>query len=260
MALRFFALASFLVALAVLAAPVRAQVDERPHVVFLINEDPNNYEAHVTIPPFAGHLQRDHGMKTTVIAAEGDLPNIRFPGLDRLSEADLLVVFFRRAALPADQLDAIKTYLDQGKPLVGIRTANHAFAVRASDGEIHQGHEDWADFVPDILGQLNRGYGPAALGTSVAVVPEAAGHPILKDFKPEQWQSTGNVYHVELTDREATVLLTGTAGDNVEPIAYTREVNESRIFYTSLGYPADFQVPQFRTLLINGILWAVKKD
>ncbi|MEX1136744.1 MAG: ThuA domain-containing protein [Balneolales bacterium] len=234
--------------------------EQEPQVVFLINEDPDNYGAHQTIPPFAEMLQHDYEFQTTVISAEGELPNIRFPDLEALTEADLLVVFFRRAALPQGQLRVIKNYLNERKPLVAIRTANHGFAVRESDGDILNGYEDWGDFVPDILGQENRGYGPAALGTSVAVVPEVAEHPILEGFEPEKWQSTGNVYHIELLDKDATVLLTGTAGDDVEPIAYTRKAGESKVFYTSLGYPEDFQVPQFRQLLINGIHWALEED
>lgn len=112
--------------------------------------------------------------------------------------------------------------------------------------------------MPDILGSKNRGYGPGALGTKVAVVSEAENHPILKGFEPAQWHSTGNVYYTApLLDKEATVLLTGEVEDKVEPIAWTRTAGESRGFYTSLGYPADFDVPQFRTLLINDICWAL---
>lgn len=241
------------------AAAAPTTLEEQPHIVFLINEDPYNYEAHETIPPFAEMLDREHGFQTTVIQGEGDLSAFRFPGLEEaLAEADLLVVFFRRIALSHEQLGAIKSYLNDGHPLVGIRTANHAFSVRSEDGEIPEGYEDWWDFVPDILGCENRGYGSSEIGTEVAVVPEAADHPILEGFEPAQWHSTGNVYHVApLLDEEATVLLTGTAGDDVEPIAWTRMAGESRVFYTSLGYPDDFEVPQFRTLLINGIRWAL---
>jgi len=42
-----------------------------------------------------------------------------------------------------------------------------------------------------------------------------------------------------------------------EPIAWTRFADNSRIFYTSLGYPDDFKLPQFRRLLINAIYWAL---
>jgi hypothetical protein len=104
--------------------------NEKPHIVFLISEDPLNYQAHKTIP---------------------------------------------------------------GKPLVGIRTANHAFSVR---DEVPEGYESWWDFVPDILGCENRGYGAVELGTEVAFTPEAIGHSITKGFEPASWHSAGNIYHV----------------------------------------------------------------
>src|SRR5258706_2842473 len=144
--------------------------NEKFHIVFLISEDPDNYEATKTIPVFADRLHREHGFKVTVLLGEGDRAAFRFPGLDVLSQADLIVVFCRRVALSHEQINMIKNYLKQGKPVVGIRTANHAFTAR---GEISNGYEAWPEFVPDILGCENRGYGSAELGTDVAMVPSA---------------------------------------------------------------------------------------
>lgn len=232
--------------------------NEKPHIVFLISEDPDNYNAHKTIPQFADMLTREHGFQVSVLQGEGDLEAFHFPGLEVLSEADLLVIFFRRIALSHEQLNMIKHYLDKGKPLVGIRTANHAFSVR---GEVPDGYQDWWDFVPEILGCENKGYGSPELGTEVAVVPEEDDHPILEGFEPAQWHSKGNVYYVApLLDQEATVLLTGRVENKVEPIAWTRTAAKSRVFYTSLGYPEDFEIPQFRHLLVNGIRWALNQN
>lgn len=234
-------------------------LEEKPLVVFLISEDPDNYEAHTTIPTYAEMLARDQGFKVTVIQGRGPRNAFEFPGLDVLTEADLVIVFFRRVALPHGQLDAIKNYLRQGNPLVGIRTANHAFDVR--EGNIPEGYQDWQDFVPDILGCENRGYGSTELGTMVTIAPRSEGHPILEGFDSDPWHSEGNIYIVApLIDQKAVILLTGTAGDKTEPIAWTRKAGESRIFYTSLGYPKDFEVPRFRRLLTNGIRWALDME
>jgi len=35
---------------------------------------------------------------------------------------------------------------------------------------------------------------------------------------------------------------------------------QSRIFYTSLGHPADFSDAAFTTLLTNAVFWALQKD
>lgn len=230
--------------------------NEKFHIVFLISEDPDNYEATRTIPIFADLLKREHGFKVTVLLGEGDRAAFRFPGLEVLAQADLIVVFCRRVALSHEQLNMIKNYLKHGKPLVGIRTANHAFTVR---DEIGNGFEAWPEFVPDILGCENRGYGPPELGTDVVMVPSAKDNPILKGFEPAQWHSPGSLYLVApLIDRGVIVLVTGKVQEKVEPIAWTRyTADKSRVFYTSLGFPSNFGVPQFHNLLVNGIYWAL---
>jgi type 1 glutamine amidotransferase len=230
-----------------------------PHIVFLVSNeaDANSYEAARTIPSFAERISRQHGFQTTVIKAEGPIAASRLPGIEAVSKAELLVVFCRRLGLQPEQLTTIKNHVNAGRPVVGIRTANHAFSVR---GEIPSGYVAWWEFVADVLGAENRGYGPEKAGTRVAVVREAASHPILRDF-PAAWHSKGNVYFTApLIDPQATVLLTGTADDRTEPIAWTRLAGRSRVFYTSLGHPADFEVPHFQTLLLNGIRWALGQD
>jgi type 1 glutamine amidotransferase len=239
-------------------AAAAAATAAKPHVVFLISEDPDNYEAHRTIPVFAETLRKDTGFEVTVIKGEGERTAFRFPRLvEILPRADLVVVFARRLALPAEQMNALKGHLKNGKPLVGIRTANHAFTPRE---KIAEGYVAWPEFVADVLGCENRGYGAARFGTDVAATKEAAGHPILRGV-PAQWHSKGNVYHVApLLDSRATVLLTGTIPDKTEPIAWTRTAAEgSRVFYTSLGYPADFDTAEVPTLLTNGIRWALNR-
>jgi type 1 glutamine amidotransferase len=232
--------------------------DKNPkaHVVFLISEDPDNYQATSTIPIFADSLTRKYGFKVTVLLGEGERTSFIFPGLEVISEADLVVVFCRRVALPHSQLALIKNYLKQGKPLVGIRTAHHAFSAV---GQIANGHQAWPEFPADILGCENRGYGPTELGTDVSVVSEVKNHSILRSLTQPQWHSKGNTYHVApLLDSNAVVLLTGSVKGKVEPIAWIRQTpDRNRVFYTSLGYPADFLDPQFTNLLSNGIHWAL---
>jgi hypothetical protein len=231
------------------------------HLVFLVSspDDANSYESARTIPPFAGMLQRQHGYRTTVLTSRMPESASGFPNIQAVAEADLLVVFCRRLGLPPEQLTTIKNHLNAGRPVVGLRTANHAFSVR---GTFTPGHFAWWEFVADVLGAENRGYGPAAPGTAVSVVPAVRTHPIVRGL-PADWHSKGNLYlTAPLLDRRATVLLTGMVAERVEPIAWTRMAGESRVFYTSLGHPADFDEsqPHFRTLLLNGIRWALGKN
>ena len=233
---------------------------KKPRIVFLVTKDTNNYEGHRTVPLFAEKLEKEYGYEVTVLLGTGDHGSYRYPSMDALSQADLLVIFARRIALPHEQMNAIKSYLSKGKPLIGIRTANHAFDVQGKIADVANGFEDWPGFVADFLGCQNRGYGPDALGYDVTVVAEAANHPIVKDLQIKQWHSKGGIYKVApLLDKEATVLLMGKVNDLVEPIAWTRNAGKSRVFYISMGYPDDFQSQQFITLLTSGIKWALDK-
>jgi putative membrane-bound dehydrogenase-like protein len=232
------------------AAPPAAKI------LFLVNDEPDNYEAARTIPAFAKDLQERRGHHCTVIQGVLPLEKLHFPGLEKLDTSDLLVVFFRRSALTPGQLGIIRRHLAAGKPLVGIRTANHAFSVKT---EPAAGHEKWWEFVPEVLGCENRGYGKTEDGVDVKAVPEQSRHPILDGVEPRSWHSQGPLYLVKpLVDDKATVLLLGSGPKSAdEPIAWTRMAGKSRIFSTSLGYPTDFELPQYRRLLQNGIEWAL---
>lgn len=227
-----------------------------PHIVFLITEDELNYEAHKTIPVFAEYLQKKLGYKASVLLGSGPRGAYTYPKMEVLNNADLLVVFARRIALPHQQMKILKAYTAAGKPVVGIRTANHAFTAM---DEIAEGFEDWPEFVADVLGCKNRGYGPVEPGTDVSVVSDVRNHPILNGLASQQWHSQGNVYLVDpLLDKKATVLLQGKVNEITQPVAWTRMAGRSQVFYTSLGFPADFEMPQFVTLLTNAIKWALK--
>src|SRR5690349_11959430 len=126
---RLFLLAT--VTLLSVGLSVTAQTRRPPHIVFMIGED--EYHTWDTLPEFAKRELEPHGyVVTTIQQDEKDKNN--FPGLvDALKSADLLFVSVRRRTPPPDQLNAVRAHLDAGKPLVGIRTACHAFALRPND-------------------------------------------------------------------------------------------------------------------------------
>jgi len=228
----------------------RFREDKRPHIVFLISED--EYHAAETLPAFAQLLQDCFGYYCTVVLGHGkhDLT-----GVEALKTADAAVLFIRRRALPPQQLEMLRAYLESGKPLVALRTASHAFAA---DGKPPAGHVEWRSFDRDVLGCQYRGHGPNQLGSEVTVAAGTA-HPILAGVKPLQWHSRGSLYQHSLVDPQATVLLQGSALNLSEPIAWTRTYKGGRVFYTSLGHRADFAEPQFQTLLIGAIHWAMNR-
>ncbi len=243
------------------SASVKANAKSKiPHIVFLISEDPDNYEAHLTIPGFAKSLSESGRYKTSVLQGSSKRTSYRFPNFEILKEADLVVVFARRLALPKEQMDILKQYLKNGGGLVGIRTANHAFTLLKGD-VAETGFGQWPEFVSTVLGCENRGYGPATAKTEVKVNESFENHEILKDIGDKSWISDGNLYLVApLLDRNAKVLLHGLSDQKSQPIAWTRQYGKSRVFYTSLGYPSDFKNQNFIKLLENAMDWTLNRS
>lgn len=252
--------------------PFRFQEDKRPSVVFLSAE--NEYNAAETLPVFAHELELHHGLRCEILQAstakQGE--EIHFiSGMETLTNADLVVVYARRRGFQADQMKYLQDFLDRGKPLIGLRTASHAFDSRGSAPK--EGHDEWLKFDPEVLGGNYHGHysaGPVATITLADVAPPpsgvnpagggwATGHPILKGIELPL-RSNGSLYKASPLAAGATLLLTGEIPDEKpEPVAWTHQYKNSRVFYTSLGHVDDFASPQFRKLLTNAIFWAMNR-
>lgn len=235
---------------------------EKKNIVFLISKDPDNYEADRTIPAFADQLEDNYPIVTHILQGTGPRTAYKFPDLSVLQEADLLVVFCRRLALADHQMEQIKNYIHSGNPVMGIRTANHAFSVR--NDSIPDGYTDWWDFVPQVLGSMNEGYGPVEPGTTISVVSSAVTHPILQGIEETYWHSVGNVYKVgESLDPAATVLLRGIVEEAGldEPVAWIYK-NEfgGQVFYSSVGHPADFENKDNIKILNQAVAWLIQQS
>jgi type 1 glutamine amidotransferase len=182
-------------------------------------------------------------------------------GLDALAEADLMIVSMRRQFLPEKELDKIKAYCKTGKPVVGIRTASHAFASR--DGKIPAGHAEWKGFDPEIFGGNYAGHHENksdAVRTVVWASEAGRSHPILTGVRRDEFGSASWLYKVLPLEPRTEPLMIGRAGEEkgFQPVVWTHfSEHGNRVFYTSLGHPDDFANPDFRRLLINGILWSL---
>jgi type 1 glutamine amidotransferase len=161
----------------------------------------------------------------------------------------------RRQAPPKEQFALVRAHLAAGKPLIGIRTASHAFGAKPKDEQ----HEGWMTFDQDVLGGSYKnhfGNVPAVL----SLAPGAAVHVILAGVDPSQL-STERLYKNLTLASTATPLLMGRSqGDSTDQhVAWVNQVGKSRVFYTSLGAPADFQKADFRRLLTNAVFWALDR-
>lgn len=234
------------------------------NIVIMTVEDPNNYEAPRTMREFAEKELRPLGHHVTVI--DGDKPQMHhFAGLvEALKDADLLVLFSRRRFPPQEQMAAIRAHLAAGKPLLGIRTANHAFLPKPKE-VVDASLAPWPEFTHEVLGGENTGYETKGLPYSVSVAPGAEASVLLKGVNTAGIRGYQSLYQVLPLAADATPILIGTAQAGAatppQPIAWTRTYGsgKARIFYTSLGAPEDMRSADVRRLLLNAVGWTLQK-
>ncbi|MFM7592762.1 MAG: ThuA domain-containing protein, partial [Isosphaeraceae bacterium] len=181
------------------------------------------------------------------------------PGLDAIDEADVLLISVRRKPLKAAQLDKIQQFVRSGKPVVGIRTASHAFHLRT--GQPPEGTASWPGLDAEVWGGSYTNHHANDLKSQIIAIDSAKDHPVLMGVKVPFHQG-GSLYKVNPLQPGAVPLLNGQAeGVGLEPVAYTFTRNDGgRSFYTSLGHKADFENPAFIRLLVNSLLWAAGRD
>jgi type 1 glutamine amidotransferase len=233
------------------------------NIVVLVVEDPNNYEAPATMRDFVEKSLKPLGHKVALIEGDNPQPH-HFSGLiEALKDADLLVLFARRRFPPESQMAAIRAHLNSGKALLGIRTANHAFAPKP--GEVAPpGHAVWPDFTLEVLGAPNTGYETKGLPYTATFAPGAENSPLLAGVNPGNILGHQSLYKVLPLADDATPLLLGHArvdASPAQPLAWTRFFGDkkARIFYTSLGALEDMRIADVRMLLLNAVQWTLAR-
>ncbi len=234
--------------------PFRFKNDHRPNLLIIMAE--REYKTNQTLPKFAaehlGHLFSVNTIHANV-TERNDLP-----GLEAIKEADIVLLSVRRRLLATEKMKLLRDYMAAGKPLVGVRTSSHAFALRK--GEPAPGLADWPEFDRDIFGGNYTGH--HGNGPKVTLTAPAAGknHPILTGVDLTKLTGTGSLYKTTPLAQGTTELIRGTIeGAEPEAIAWTHQPKGgNRVFYTSLGHVGEFTQPAMNVLLKNALCWAAK--
>lgn len=259
------------------------------HIVLIAADQ--EYRSEQALPMLAGILSKRHGFHCTVLFLVNDkkesdptLP-IRWqkegkgivheiPGLEHLKTADLMILFSRLVTLSDAGIAHIIDYFESGRPIIGIRTANHGFLenfpyskngrrVRLGDdifgGAFRSHHGNWHQ-------DSTRG----------VIVEENKGHPVLMGVD-DVW-GPSDVYQCwgkgKTLGEDCAPLLLGQPlvgrqpKDAVNkkkaalPIAWTKTWSgttnrPARVFHVTMGSARDYQSEGLRRLTVNAVFWCL---
>lgn len=228
-----------------------------PHVVMLVAEQ--EYRTDESLPAFAKQCLPH--CRTSFVVADPQDPN-RLRGIEAVDTADVLLVSVRRRTLPKDQLDRIRRHVASGKPLIGIRTASHAFTLRNENPPA--GLDSWPEFDREVFGgNYTNHYGNAMKVTlNLVEMPAASSADLLEGIpRHDTLSAGGSLYRVSPLSKGTAVVIEGSVeGHDREPVAWTfRRADGGKSFYTSLGHVDDFHGDVLPQLLANAIAWSLEE-
>jgi putative membrane-bound dehydrogenase-like protein len=199
------------------------------------------YESDKSLAILKKHLEAALPVECVIVSAKAE-KDAALAGVDALATADVVLFFSRRLQIEGESLEAVKKYVASKKPIVGIRTASHGF-------------QKWLEFDAEVLGGNYKGHFGKGVA-DVGIIDAQKAHPVLAGVKA--FKTNGSIYKNSNVSKGVTVLLEGTMGKEREPVAWVREANGRRVFYTSLGHQDDFKDEVFLRLVTNGLQWAAK--
>jgi hypothetical protein len=259
------------------------------HIVFVTGDE--EYRSEEGMPMLAKILSQRHGFKCTVLFSinpqDGSIDpknQTNIPGLQVLQQADMMVLFTRFRELPDSEMKYIDDFLNSGKPIMGLRTATHAFAYsrnKQSQYAIYDYNdkEKWrGGFGQQVLGDtwVNHHGHHGKESTRGVINDKFKDHPILRGAE-DIWGPT-DVYGIVNLPADAKVLvygqvlegmkptdkpLAGEKNNPMMPLIWIREAyqtpggKKARIITSTIGAATDLESEGLRRLFVNACYWAV---
>jgi type 1 glutamine amidotransferase len=260
--------------------------------IVLISGD-EEYRSEEALPQLAKILARHHGFTCTVLFAinpkTGTIDpnyNSNIPGLEALESADLMILATRYRNLPDEEMKYIASYVESGKPIIGMRTATHAFDLKGQSkySRFSVTSKQWpGGFGRHVLGEtwIDHHGRHGKESTRGIVAPGQEKHPILRGIKDGDIFGPTDVYTVRLPLPEGSMALVlgqvldgmkptdppvaGKKNNPMMPIAWTRNYKTSsgataRVFTTTMGASQDLLSEGFRRLLVNACYWSLRME
>ncbi len=258
------------------------------HIVLISGDD--EYRSEESMPMLGKLLAEHYGFTCTVLfpiepKTGHVVPSYQnnIPGLEHLAEADLMILLTRFRELDDAQTKHFHDFLMAGKPIIGMRTATHAFHYEKNKNSPYskyhwQSKENgWeGGFGQKILGETwvahHGDHGKEGARALIDGLAQQADHPILRGVK-DIWVAS-DVYTVKNLTKDAEVLVYGqpTKGmtedspviweKSLMPLAWTNayqveEGKEGKAFTTTMGASVDLQSEDLRRLIVNAVFWGL---
>lgn len=247
-------------------------VEPNGHSIVLMAGD-EEYRSEESLPMLAKILSQRHGFDCTVLFSLSEDESYIDPnnqagvgGMEALDDADLLIIATRFRRPSAEQAAHLTQFLKAGKPVIGLRTATHAFTGPGEFGDL----ASYNLFGRKILGEqwVNHHGGHKTQGTR-SIPAGSPDRPVLNGI--EAIFAPSDVYGViHLTDQDDIVLsaqvteslhpesriLEGEKNEVLQPLAWfhpyeTGTGTRGRAFCTTAGASVDFVDPDMRRLVVN---------
>lgn len=256
------------------------------HIVLVSGDE--EYRTEEGFPQLGKILAKHHGFKCTVLFAidkDGTInPNVNnnIPGLEALKSADLMIIGTRFRDLPDEQMKHVVEFVESGKPIIGLRTATHAFNLKSKTyAKYSWSNKEWdGGFGRQVLGEtwISHHGNHGRQSTRGIVAKDNATHPILRGIADGDIWGTTDVYGVRLPlppDSKPLIFgqvlegmkatdkpVTGKKNDPMMPVAWTKTYTVApgktgRVFTTTMGASQDLESEGLRRLLVNATYWAL---
>ena len=253
--------------------------------IVLISGD-EEYRSEEALPQLGKILAKHHGFKCTVVFSQDAETGVinpdnshNIPGLEALKTADLMIIATRFRDLVDDQMAHIDAYVRAGKPIIGMRTATHAFNIGGGKKYSKYSHNRKGGFGKQILGDtwLHHHGHHGRESTRGLIAKGQENHPLLKGIKDVDIWGPTDVYGVRPLAATCKPLVMGQVlkgmkfddepvegrkNNPMMPVSWTNSHKgdggaTGRVFTTTMGAATDLLAEGTRRMMVNAAYWAV---
>jgi hypothetical protein len=257
-----------------------AKGESKGKVVLVAGDE--EYRSEEAMPMLGKILSVKHGFDCVVVFSVSEDGSYIDPnnqsgvvGLEHLDDADLMIIGTRFRQPSPEQAAHVTQFLNEGKPLIGIRTSTHAFRGAGEFGDAIP----YGQFGRKVLGEqwVSHHGRHKVQGARSVVVEGQAQHPILNAV--DEIFVPSDVYEVRnLTDADTILLraavtesldpqskkVSGKQNDPMQPFAWLHGYvspsgTKGQSFCTTAGASVDLVDEDLRRLLVNAAYFLTGK-